>query len=390
MGDDERGAWRVPGLDGLRAIAIGLVIVWHVVFSTRFPTARFGPLEPFVRATWSGVDLFFALSGFLITSLILREERRNAAAGRPATFSLGRFYLRRSLRILPPFYAVFALLALALPLSPVFRSVQVAQLEASGSRFGLWPYALFWGNYFAAYATRYVHATSPGPAFGVFWSLCVEEHFYLLWPLALRALRAPRARVALVAGLCVALPVVRFVVLVSGVDNSVAVHNASHYRFDSLLWGALAALTIDARWLADRPRRALLLAVSGALLLLIGSRHLAVIPRGSPFGDAVGLSALALGGALLVADFARRPEQLARYLDAAPLRLVGRLSYAMYLVHIPMMDVAKFILYRLSRAATLGNLALLVALTAALSLAAAWALHRAVERPFLALKARFG
>lgn len=390
MGNDERDTWRVPGLDGLRAIAIGLVIVWHVVYSTRFPTARLGPLEPFVRATWSGVDLFFALSGFLITSLMLREERRNAAAGRPPTFSLRRFYLRRSLRILPTFYVVFAVLAFVLPLSPVFRSVQVAQLAASGSRFGLWPYALFWGNYFAAYAARYVPASSPGAAFGVFWSLCVEEHFYLLWPLFLRAVRGQRARVVLVVAVCAALPALRFAVQVAGVDNSVAVHNASHYRFDSLLWGALAALTLDARWLADVPRRALLAASSAVVLLLVATRHLAVVPRGSPFGDAVGLSALALASALLVADFARRPDQLARRLDAAPLRFVGRLSYAMYLVHIPMIDVAKAVVYRFSRAATLGNLALLVALTAALSVAAAWVLHRAVERPFLKLKARFG
>jgi peptidoglycan/LPS O-acetylase OafA/YrhL len=390
MGHDERDRWRVPGLDGLRALAILLVIVWHVVFSTRFPTARFGPLEPFVRATWSGVDLFFALSGFLITSLMLREERRNAAAGRPATFSLRRFYLRRTLRILPTFYVVFALLALVLPLSPVFRSVQVAQLHASGSRFGLWPYATFWGNYFASYASRYVVATSPGAAFGVFWSLCVEEHFYLLWPLFLRAVRGRRARVAAVLCVCAALPVLRFVAQVAGFDNSVSVHNASHFRFDSLLWGALAALTLESRWLDDAPRRALLAAVTAVVALLVGSHHLGVLPRGSPFGDAVGLSALALGGALLVADFARRPEQLARRLDAAPLRLVGRLSYAMYLVHIPMIDVAKAVVYRYSRAATLGNLALLIALTTALSVAVAWVLHRLVERPFLKLKARFG
>jgi peptidoglycan/LPS O-acetylase OafA/YrhL len=76
-------------------------------------------------------------------------------------------------------------------------------------------------------------------------------------------------------------------------------------------------------------------------------------------------------------------------MDAPWLRFVGRLSFAMYLVHFPMIDLAKFALYRFSRAATLSNLALLVVLSTAFSIALAWLIHRLVERPFLALKERF-
>jgi len=384
------GRWIVPGLDGLRAFAIGLVIVWHVLVSTRFPITRFGPLAPFLRTTWAGVDLFFALSGFLITSLLLREEDRNAARGGPATFSLGKFYLRRTLRILPVFYAVFALLVVVAARFPSMQSVRVAQLHATGSPLGLWPYALFFGNYYWAYVVSFRLHLNPGNAFLVFWSLCIEEHFYLLWPLALRLVKRLQLRLALALGLCILLPTLRFLETRADPSMHVTVHFASHYRIDALLCGALVALGVHGGWLGDRSRRTLLALALGTVFALIVTHQLTLVPHGTPLGSGLGLTALAMSGALLSAELAQQPtSRFARGLDLAPLRVMGRLSYAMYLVHFPMLDLAKRVVYRFSRAPTFANLGLLIALTTLFSLASAWVLHRLVERPFLKLKDRF-
>jgi peptidoglycan/LPS O-acetylase OafA/YrhL len=385
-----RARWNVPGLDGLRAVAVIMVIVWHVVLTTRFSTARFGAFEPFVRATWVGVDLFFALSGFLITSLLLREERRSADAGGPATFSLKNFYVRRTLRILPVFYVVFALVTLVFARIPTFRSVNVTELLERGSTYGLWPYALFLGNYFEAQVASIRGAVFPGNALLVFWSLCVEEHFYLLWPFTLTVVRSSTARAAVALAFCALLPALRFAEIAADPSMHYPAHIVSHLRIDSLLWGALAAIGLRSRWLADLPRRLLLAAAVATVVALLTTRQLSIQPHGTALGSALGLSALALAGALLTAEFALRPDSLvARGMDAPWLRFVGRLSFAMYLVHFPMIDLAKFALYRFSRAATLSNLALLVVLSTAFSIALAWLIHRLVERPFLALKERF-
>ncbi len=378
------GPAHLRGLDGLRAVAILLVIVWHTTISIRFPSARLGVLRSIVFTGWAGVDLFFALSGFLITTLLLREERRSAAAGGPATFSLRNFYVRRALRILPVFYAVFALLTLGLSQSAVFRSVRVARVDAP-----LWPYALFVSNYYESYA-QHAAGASPGEAFQVFWSLCVEEHFYLLWPLTLRLVRGRGARVGLVMAVCAALPLLRYAVTATGLEATYTVHLVSHYRFDSLLWGALAAISADAAWLDDRARRWLLAGTAAACAALVTTLQLSVRPHGTPLGTAVGFSGLAIVGTLTVVDCVRRPDSLAvRALETRGMRLLGRLSYAMYLVHFPMIDLARAIYYPFSRAATLANLAGMIALTTALSAAMAAVLHVAVERPFLRLKERF-
>lgn len=389
--DPASAPWRVPGLDGLRAVAILLVIVWHVTVTTNFPPARFGALRPFVFMTWAGVDLFFALSGFLITSLLLREERRNQAIGRAGTFSLRNFYIRRTLRILPVFYVVFALLTLVLSGRPAFRSVNAAEVFARGSPYGLWPYATFWGNYFEANLARFPGTVYPGNAFLVFWSLCVEEHFYLLWPLILRAVRSARLRLAIALAVCASLPILRLSDLDRGAVQPIGMHLMSHYRFDSLLWGAIAAMTLSAPWMREVPRRALLAAVSVALAWSIADGAFSLRPHGTAAGTALGLGGLALASALLVAEFALRPEgRLVRALDRPAVRFIGRLSYAMYLVHFPAIDVAKWVVFQHSRAATWTNYALLIALTTAVAVAAAWALHVTIERPFLRLKDRFG
>ncbi|MEZ4394666.1 MAG: acyltransferase [Polyangiales bacterium] len=379
------------GLDGLRALAVLAVILWHAALASRVPVASLGLLRPVAYFGWAGVDLFFALSGFLITSLLLREEARNLRLHGAPSISLRRFYLRRALRILPVFYVVFALLTWGLRGVDALRSVRPERVLAEPFPYGLWPYATFWSNYLHAWAPSHQHhAVTPGGAYMVFWSLCVEEHFYLLWPPVLAVLRARRARVGVCLAVCLTLPAARDAVVRLGVDTLRSVHMISHYRFDALLWGALAALTLDLTAGRDLPRRMLLSCSVIAALGAYASGALSVVPVGSAAGFGFGLGALGLACAMLVLELVLRPDSsVVRALELSPVRYVGRLSYAMYLTHLPMLDLARAVLFEDDTRRGAGDLVELFVLTAALTLAASAALHALVEKPFLKLKDRF-
>lgn len=342
-----------------------------------------GLLGPLVLNGWAGVDLFFALSGFLITWLILREEgAHRAAAGRPQ-FSLKAFYLRRALRILPPFVFVFLLNFLLF--GPLHLS-SVALADASGSRRALdvFAYATFWGNYFRAY----LQEVDPGQAFTVLWSLCVEEHFYLLWPPVLTLVSRGRARLLLAVSICVGLMALRWVVTAQGLETPDNVHFLSHYRLDSILWGATGALALDV--LSARPRaRALALALSGTVLLLVlGTRHPGTA---SPLHQSLGLTALATTATLLVLEVAGRPASRGvALLERAPLRAVGKVSYGMYLLHFQVMELAWPLVFWFEPASSLAAYLAAFVIVSGLVYGAAALMYRYVEKPFLSLKdARF-
>jgi peptidoglycan/LPS O-acetylase OafA/YrhL len=163
---------RHAGLDALRAVAILMVIPWHAMGRITNP-----PLRSFGRYGWAGVDLFFVLSGFLIASQLFQMVKRRGRV------EFGRFYLKRSLRILPAYWVVLLLYCVW----PGFR-------EAHGLN-QPWRFVLFVAN-----------MPIVGKAFSHAWSLCVEEHFYLIFPLVVAwfAARSRKLRPeALIAGLFV-------------------------------------------------------------------------------------------------------------------------------------------------------------------------------------------
>lgn len=375
----------------MRAVAILLVVVWHGACETGFPIAAMGLLWPVVMTGWAGVDLFFALSGFLITALLLREEQRAVSAGEPPHFSLGRFYARRALRILPPFYAVFLVLTFVLARWPLFSTVGARQVWAESSPLGLVPYATFWGNYFDAYGRAWFgRATYPGHAYDVFWSLCVEEHFYLLWPLVLVAVKGLRARLGVAVAVCLGLSVLRHLAIAGAWDEPKAVHYLSHYRMDSILWGGIGALLSFSHPPSAGMRRTLLGATALLLAALVLTRTMSVRPTGETLGFSLGFSLLAIVSTLFLLELAASPTgRLVRALEWRPLVVVGRASYAMYLLHFPMIDLGRTLFFAVPRPPTIANLLLSSAVFVVLTFAAGWALHRAVERPFLALKERF-
>ena len=312
--DDGRGtAGFRPELEGLRAVAIGLVVAYHAGIQQ-------------IHGGYVGVDVFFVLSGFLITGLIVRELR---ATGR---IDLPRFYARRARRLLPAaFAAISGTLVLSVLLLPRLRIPDIAG-DAAAS-------ALYVSNIrFALQATDYLASELPPSPLLQFWSLGVEEQFYLFWPaillLAARAFPGDSARPRQL-GLVVAF------IAVGSFALSLALTTVSQpWAFFSLptrAWelavGGLLAL--GAERLARLPRR-----VAGATiavgLALIATAGL-VLQASTPYpGTAVLLPAV--GAALVIAGGGAGIGTLPiRLLTLGPMRYLGRISYSLYLWHWPIL-----------------------------------------------------
>jgi peptidoglycan/LPS O-acetylase OafA/YrhL len=290
----------LPTLDGWRAIAILAVIACHSIHLTQpgglLPNHR---LYVVVGTLRHGVDLFFAISGFLITRLLVEELDATKS------ISLALFYTRRAFRILP-LILLYLMTLLALG---VFVPGLVAPWEVASS-------LLFARNYLA-------HLN--GPATLHFWSLAVEEHFYLLWPPLLAVLGARRAFWA-AATLALAVGVWRYIdaryaLFASAFEPYADARYRTDTRLDGLLLGALMALG----WGRLQQLRPKLERVPLSGLLLVG-----IIGAGFSHSPISG-SALSLLFAALVAGTVLVPSSpWAHFLEWAPLRWIGRHSYSLY------------------------------------------------------------
>ncbi len=301
---------RIPSLDGMRAVSIVLVLFSHLLGTRGFPVTA----TPLLDLGDLGVRIFFVLSGFLITGLLLKEWDRTAK------IDLRAFYIRRTLRIFPAFYVYLAVLALAGPIS--LRDGDLLRA--------------------ATYTINY--STTHDWLVGHAWSLAVEEQFYLTWPLLLLWLtpvRAPRAAVAAI----VLAPVMR-VLLMALPDGTIGLQAYVGASFetmvDAIATGALLALVRDRLWTWAPYRRlvgsgwALLLPVVG---LAAGSLRWWgpwVSPRVewvlSGLFAAVGLTLLNLCIAMIVDRVVRLHDgPLGRLLNQRHVAFLGTLSYSVYI-----------------------------------------------------------
>lgn len=348
---------RIASLDGLRAGAISLVVLCHMrdQIGVSLPPL----VDRLVVKFWGtlGVDLFFGLSGFLITTLLRQEYERT---GR---IDLGNFYFRRAFRILP---ALFCFLAVIV----VLNLTQVLSVP--------WFSVLAGTFFFQNYNFRY---TSFGDSRFVvhLWSLSAEEQFYLLWPLAYAWLGTRRAaRWALV--LALAAPLVRVGCYFLFPTLRGEIFEMFHTTYDCFLWGGLLAI-----WWEGRAIRAVLdrlrspfwfIFVAG--FYLVGGPILETIGRGI-YGLPIGLSLRFLCVAFLIAwAVTYRDSGPGRLLNWPLLRAVGVASYSVYLWQELFLGVGQHTFspsWEVALAAT--------ACTATLS-------YFGVERPFLALRARLG
>jgi peptidoglycan/LPS O-acetylase OafA/YrhL len=361
-------ASRIHGLDTLRALAVTLVVLHHyTLFVSDAPT--FG----WVGAMgWAGVDLFFALSGYLIGNQIFAGLR--SARG----FSLGRFYGRRLLRTLPNFWAVLALYALW----PAWRG--------DTPMLPLWHYLTF---------TQNIHL-EPGTAFSHAWSLCIEEQFYMLLPAvaiagtAFGQAGAQRRWAWYALGLAVAGGMLaRATIWLDGEDATnrlgyyfQTIYYSSWCRADELLAGVALALLkhhAPAGWRRILAHGNVLLAAGTAVT---GAAFAWFLDDRYGFAQTVaGYPLLALGFALLILA-ALAPGSLlhrVRVPGAAPLALW---SYAVYLTH---KSVSILVAQHLARACYGAEAPVTIAACMTASLAAGWLLFAAVETPFMRLRARW-
>jgi peptidoglycan/LPS O-acetylase OafA/YrhL len=363
----------MPSLDGLRGVAIGGVLAAH--FLNAWPGQA--PLDRAVLAGlglgWAGVDLFFVLSGFLITGILVDTLGRRGW--------WGTFLARRALRIFPLYFLALALFGLFGPAAGLID-------PWTFGRWGWW-YWTYLGNW--AFAARQVI-----PPLSHFWSLAVEEQFYLCWPAVVLVARG--RRLAWTAGaLVLAGPALRALV-VHATDWPVgSAYRVTPGRLDELALGALLAVALrEAAW---RPwvRRAWPAAlVAGAAGFLALGLALGPFDMHREPLEIWSHSLLGLGFAGLVAGAVvgeGTPAPLQRLLAWRPLPWLGRYSYGLYVVHYFVhLTALRWLRSTPTGAALLADrlgYALYAAAGAGVSLALAWASWHLVERRFLALKRFF-
>ena len=361
-------ARRVPELDGLRGLAILLVLVWHYVAITLPPAS--GGLETVLRRplllAWSGVDLFFVLSGFLIGGILLDESTS------PRFFTT--FYARRFCRIFPLYYLWLVTFFVGVAIVGPGAAEYLARLF--NLELPAWCYPLYLQNVFMT--TR---RTFGGEWVSVTWSLAIEEQFYLLLPIVVRTLR-PR-KLAWVVGVAVILaPILR--VALSPHDMFFGPYTLLPCRADSLGLGVLAALASRNErcwaWLgAHRRSIAIAFAILFAGVVVLTGHHQGRLM------NAVGYTWLAAfyAAALLLAVVNPGPATRA-LLRSRPLQELGALAYGVYLLHMGANAIAHAVFFdrapKLDGAAAGGATALAAVVTFVLA-KISW---RFFEKPLVA------
>ena len=353
----------ISGFDGLRALAALAVLGFHL----QIPGFSLG---------WVGVNLFFVLSGFLITRILIQS--------RASPFFFRRFYFRRVLRIFPIYY---------LGLLVVLAVGTIEHWNLTD-----WPWYVFYAQNVRLADTAF------GPNFPALfahtWSLADEEQFYLVWPLAVWAL-SRKGLWLLVISLIIFAPACRWVTI-EFTGNPFAVFTLIQCVFDAIAWGAAAAL------FSDRIQQCkvhlifpIVVCVLISLAVLCGGLALThgLSNFWSPFDYLLnwetGVLFIGLLGplfaSLLLVVHLRGAEWLVTALEWTPLRNLGRISYGLYFYHWPVLLLVPAILgkitSRFSSLPTAGS-TVLVFLTVAITVGISWTSYHFIEKPFLNLKHR--
>jgi peptidoglycan/LPS O-acetylase OafA/YrhL len=305
----------LPGLDGIRGLAILLVMTVHFIGGAVAET----PLQKFfVKAAvhgWMGVDLFFVLSGFLITGILLGSKNK------PRYFR--NFYARRALRIFPLYYAVLIALFLILPLlvmpSPLLETARSHQIW-------LWTYT---SNFFIAWTGTWDSLNYVAH----FWSLAIEEHFYLVWPLVVFYFPAPTLKKICIGVIVFALALRIALALADINETSISV--LTPCRIDALCVGAFIALRLREpgvwpRWMAN----------SNYAVLASGAALFAVMAFASFTGLAEDVLHQVRGtfialffGALILLALKPASNAVSYILQGPYLGFFGKYSYGLYVYH---------------------------------------------------------
>ncbi|MDQ3032483.1 MAG: acyltransferase [Myxococcota bacterium] len=362
----------VPALDGIRGLAIAIVVAFHYLTAPHHHPLGHA-VWTVARAGWLGVDLFFVLSGFLITGILI------SARAKPHYFR--DFYVRRTLRIFPLYYATLALVFGVLAFLPLMQTESFAALA---SRQGwLWGYGVNVAN---AAAGELLFVSDRFEA-NHFWSLAAEEQFYILWPAIVWSV--PPRRLA-IAGVVVTVLSFGLKALLTGDETSLML-----LRSDGLvLGGAIAAAMSMPAWRSVVVRGApIVLAMSasalGLMFVIRGGLHHDDVIAGT---WAPSLVALGGGALVVVATQADAKSLLVRALTVRPLLELGKYSYGLYVIHWAFAPLfRRFVATDIAvvTGVALLDVLLIAALKAAIALALAVASFHLFEKRFLVLKDRF-
>jgi peptidoglycan/LPS O-acetylase OafA/YrhL len=357
----------IRALDGVRGLAIFLVLLIHLLQSNNQPTGSLliNVILQVKQSGWIGVDLFFALSGFLITGILIDS------LGEKHYFR--NFYARRALRIFPLYYGV--LLIIFLILRPTWtdgRQFYLLLVYLQNT-------ALWW------------HGNQPvllQSLTGHLWSLAAEEQFYLMWPIIVVLVRDRRKLMWVAAGLVIAVPFFRTFLFLHDVSYKV-IYTSTFCRADSLLAGAWLALATRGG-LKDKLLRIAPFTFSISLLcfIAIGLKAGSFYWDHNPLVTTIGYTVLAVAGSSLIAMALCPGSRTGAVMDLSPLRWLGKYSYGIYIIH-PMIGflymswIDRHIHGKIASHIVVFAAALLV------TLPLAWLSYNFYERRFLRLKRHF-
>lgn len=363
-----------PGLNGVRAVAAIAVLLDHVeLFKGYLGLRALWPEDASAHLGAVGVTVFFVLSGFLITHLLLEEQCR------VGTVHVGNFYVRRILRIWPLYYFVVLLSFLVIP-----RIEALALPEYSA------PIAEHYWERFVLYVCFLPNVAfvwfSTLPFGNVLWSVGVEEQFYLVWPWIVRGRKSVAA---VIVGCLVGYMVVRVATSAAvpavGAELAALVHRS---RFSCMMIGGLAAVTLRsggpaALRIAYHPCTQVCAAACVVGLLVPGVSF--------PYRSLIQHEVISLGAALLILNIATNPRSLLQ-LRGFAFDWFGKVSYGLYVYHAIVAALVLRLALPLYAPAGLGYFAwciFVILATLALTAGVSWLSYVAIERPFLRQKERF-
>ena len=311
---DYRAEFR-PDIQAMRALAVLLVVLYHADI-------------PGVHGGFLGVDVFFVISGFVITNVLLREK---ASKG---TTSIPGFYARRIRRILPAATVVLIATVFA---TYHWLSYITGAINANDAKY----VAAFVGNFrFASLGTQYFTATQPTSTLQQFWSLAVEEQFYLVWPLLFLLITLPWKRFSPVPRLITALTIVIGVSLawciIETQQNEVWAFFSPLTRAWELALGAMLAV-VGPHLRGRAPRSGVILGAIGLVTVLLCTWIYTTSTLWP--GSAVIIPVLATG-AIIAGGSLRGPDSFGRFTTFPPVQWMGNISYSLYLVHWPVIAIA--------------------------------------------------
>jgi peptidoglycan/LPS O-acetylase OafA/YrhL len=337
---------KIPQLDAVRGIAILLVLIHN---TDSFLSLH---LQRFSAYGWMGVDLFFALSGFLITGILLDAKQSDDY--------FKNFYARRCLRIWPLYYCVLVLMFLVVPYFWPSEAYPIFQRSSPW-----WAYPIFLQNVFVAIPSQ------AAGALGVTWSLAIEEQFYLIWPLVIRFCSSVQIKRMAIAVILLSSPLRLFLAI-----HQVEIYSNFFCRLDGLMAGALLAVLVRSQ--TFMPLKHVKLAgasfsVAVILAIVAENHHSRWI--------AFSMTSLASASLIYLALFSQRKWVQFLFRNRF-LAYTGTISYGLYLLHKFPLDIIKVM-----RANRHPLLAFFITLAASYVLAmASWTV---LEKPFLKLKRYF-